>query len=40
MVTVHDVFHVLNAFAPVGLKMDFDNVGLLVGTPGNEVTRA
>ena len=31
MATVNDVFDVLNKFAPVEMKMDFDNVGLLVG---------
>lgn len=38
MVTVQDIFHVLDTFAPVGLKMDFDNVGLLVGAPEHEVS--
>lgn len=31
MATVNDVFRFLDTFAPVGIKMDFDNVGLLVG---------
>ena len=40
MVTVRDIFDSLNAFAPVETKMDFDNVGLLVGTETDAVTRA
>ena len=31
MICVKDVFDYLNCFAPVTLKMDFDNVGLLAG---------
>jgi len=31
MVTVNDVYDFLNSIAPVATKMDFDNVGLLVG---------
>ena len=32
MKTVKDVFVFLNMLAPVDLKMDFDNVGILVGS--------
>lgn len=39
MVTVKDVFAVLNNAAPVTRKMDFDNVGILVGDPNRVVTR-
>ena len=31
MTKVRDIYDYLNAIAPVSLKMDFDNVGLLVG---------
>ena len=31
MVKVGEIFEYLNRLAPVSLKMDFDNVGLLVG---------
>ena len=31
MTKVRDIYDYLNALAPVSLKMDFDNVGLLVG---------
>ncbi len=39
MPTVHDVFAFLNEKAPVASKMDFDNVGLLVGRQDRTVTR-
>lgn len=39
MTTVNEIFEYLNAFAPVGLKMDFDNVGLLVGSGSATVSR-
>ena len=39
MVTVRDIFNDLNDFAPVETKMDFDNVGLLVGIENQPVTR-
>lgn len=38
MAQVRDVFQVLEEFAPVKMKMDFDNVGFLAGTGGTEVT--
>ena len=31
MTKIRDIYDFLNALAPVSLKMDFDNVGLLVG---------
>lgn len=37
---VSDVYDVLDSFAPVKTKMDFDNVGLLVGDPDAEVSNA
>ena len=37
MVTVSDILGFLNDFAPVDTKMDFDNVGLLVGDHNKEV---
>ena len=39
MVTVRDIFDDLNTFAPVETKMDFDNVGLLVGIEDQPVTK-
>lgn len=39
MVKVKDVFELLNKFAPVERKMDFDNVGLLVGDRESEVKK-
>ena len=39
MTTVGDVFAVLNEKAPVAGKMEFDNVGLLVGHSARPVTR-
>ena len=39
MNTVNDVFQFLDGLAPVRLKMDFDNVGLLVGDAETPVTR-
>ena len=39
MVTVKDVLDALDVFAPVYMKMDFDNIGLLLGFPGSEVTK-
>ena len=39
MVTVNDVFNTLAKMAPPEAKMDFDNVGLLVGKTAEEVLR-
>jgi len=39
MAAVKDILAVLEELAPVGLKMDFDNVGLLVGYADNKVDR-
>lgn len=39
MAVVKDVLKILEIFAPVRLKMDFDNVGLLVGYSENKVDR-
>ncbi len=39
MTTVQDIFDLLDRKAPVASKMDFDNVGLLVGRGGAEVSR-
>lgn len=39
MVTVQDVLSMLERFAPAEMKMDFDNVGLLVGRREKPVTR-
>lgn len=39
MAKVKDVVKVLEEYAPVNLKMDFDNVGLLVGYSENQVDR-
>ncbi|MBQ6539495.1 MAG: Nif3-like dinuclear metal center hexameric protein [Oscillospiraceae bacterium] len=39
MATVKDIFNNLNDWAPVETKMDFDNVGHLVGFENAEVTR-
>lgn len=36
---VKDVFEYLNGIAPVSLKMDFDNVGLLVGDENGNVKK-
>ena len=38
--TVQQIFDCLTAAAPLSLAMDFDNPGLLVGTPTQEVTSA
>jgi len=38
-VYVRDVYAKLNEIAPVAMKMDFDNVGLLVGRREREVSR-
>lgn len=40
MTTVNEIFEYLNAIAPVELKMDFDNVGLLVGDSSAAVSRS
>lgn len=40
MITVNDIFEFLNELAPVELKMDFDNVGILVGSKSAAVNRA
>ena len=39
MVTVQDVLSLLEQFAPRDMKMDFDNVGLLVGRREKPVTK-
>ena len=39
MAQVKEILSALEAFAPVRLKMDFDNVGLLAGFSGKEVDR-
>ena len=39
MATVNDIFLNLNEWAPVDTKMDFDNVGHLVGFKGGNVSR-
>ena len=39
MVTVKDIFDYLNELAPVSTKMDFDNVGLLVGREESSVKK-
>lgn len=39
MVTVQDIFAFLDTMAPVHYKMDFDNVGLLLGDPKAPVQR-
>ncbi len=39
MTTVKDIFDYLNEFAPCERKMDFDNVGFLVGTQNTEVKK-
>jgi len=37
MANVREIFETLNEFAPVSMKMDFDNVGFLVGEADREV---
>lgn len=39
MVKVGEIFEYLNRLAPVSLKMDFDNVGLLVGDASERVSK-
>ena len=39
MVTVQELYSFMNELAPVRYRMDFDNVGLLVGDPSAQVTR-
>ncbi|MGE4485601.1 MAG: Nif3-like dinuclear metal center hexameric protein [Oscillospiraceae bacterium] len=39
MATVKDIYEALDKFAPCVIKMDFDNVGLLVGSADTEVSR-
>jgi len=39
MATVNDILAALDRFAPVSTALDFDNVGLLVGSGSSEVTR-
>ena len=39
MITVYDVFRALDSLAPVERKMDFDNVGILVGRTHAPVNR-
>ena len=37
-VRIRDIAHVMDIIAPEDTAADFDNVGLLVGDPGKEVT--
>ena len=37
--SVNDVYNYLNSIAPVEMKMDFDNVGLLVGRAGADASK-
>lgn len=39
MTKINDVFEYLNSIAPTSLKMDFDNVGLLVGDGNKSVSK-
>lgn len=39
MVTTGDVFDIMNAMAPVEMRLGDDNVGLLAGRAGHKVTR-
>ena len=39
MTTVNDVYEYLNEIAPVEMKMDFDNIGLLVGAAEADASR-
>ena len=39
MATVIEIYDFLAKFAPVGLKMEFDNVGFLVGRSGSEISK-
>ena len=39
MPTVNDIYEYLRKIAPIEMKMDFDNVGFLVGRSGAEVSR-
>ena len=39
MANVGDIFEYLNRLAPVSLKMDFDNVGLLIGDATESVSK-
>ena len=39
MTTVNNIFELLNKFAPAERKMDFDNVGFLVGSGESEVNK-
>ena len=39
MANVIEIYDFLAEFAPVGLKMEFDNVGFLVGRGGNEISK-
>jgi dinuclear metal center YbgI/SA1388 family protein len=39
MTTVNDIYDYLNGFAPIEMKMDFDNVGHLVGSKDTKVTK-
>ena len=39
MITVNDVYEYLNTIAPVEMKMDFDNVGFLVGRAKANATK-
>lgn len=39
MTTVNDILQFLESLAPRDLKMDWDNVGLLCGSPRQEVTK-
>lgn len=39
MTTVGDIYAYMNTLAPLHMKMDWDNVGLLCGDPADEVTK-
>ena len=39
MVSVHDILTYLESIAPAHMKMDWDNVGLLCGSPAKEVKK-
>ena len=39
MITVNDIYEYLRSIAPVEMKMDFDNVGLLAGRAGSDAAK-
>ena len=39
MISVNDVYEYLNSIAPIEMKMDFDNVGFLVGTAAGDASK-